>query len=92
MRFIEKLDDLMIKQLDKEKYFNDVISSYVTDVIKNNVNKLWGKDHETRIRQLRNYLRNQSFIDSDEDNEIDLYIENIANLSEKEVRTKFVAN
>ena len=89
MTFIEKLDWQLVQKLDKKKYVKDVVSYYIHEVIQMEINRVWGKSFETRKRQLTNILRSFSFTETKEQNEIDLYIEEIASYSETSVREVF---
>lgn len=88
--FVQELDRNLITRLDKKRFTNELISYYVNEVINQKVNTLWGKDEETRKRQLRNFLKNFSFVDSKEENELDEYIEEIANKGEQEIKEMFI--
>lgn len=93
INYIYQLDNILINQLDLKSYADRIIIHYLregkskeNENINHRINNIFSKDDSTKLRTIKQILKQNGFMESEVTNEVDEFCEMIAQL---DYRTAF---
>lgn len=73
IKLVEKIDQQLLRKLDKETFYKDVLSAYLSDNFYQKLDNIWSKDQGSRERTLINIFKQNGIVFDANNSEIIKY-------------------